>query len=140
MREHDSVRLDLPASHKYLNVLGACIAEMLTRVEGLAERDIVSYNIQLAVHEACTNIVEHAYAGRNDGRIKIALMLDEQPRRLVVDIHDTGGSFDITQAREPNLDDAQIHGYGLFLIRNLMDEMSYTPGPSNNRWHLVKHL
>ncbi|PLS82941.1 MAG: ATP-binding protein [Chloroflexi bacterium] len=113
---------------------------MLTRVEGLAERDIVSYNIQLAVHEACTNIVEHAYAGRNDGRIKIALMLDEQPRRLVVDIHDTGGSFDITQAREPNLDDAQIHGYGLFLIRNLMDEMSYTPGPSNNRWHLVKHL
>ncbi len=140
MREHDSVRLDLPASLKYLNVLGACIAEMLTRVEGLAERDIVSYNIQLAVHEACTNIVEHAYAGRNDGRIKIALMLDEQPRRLVVDIHDTGGSFDITQAREPNLDDAQIHGYGLFLIRNLMDEMSYTPGPSNNRWHLVKHL
>ncbi|MDP9316278.1 MAG: ATP-binding protein [Chloroflexota bacterium] len=140
MREHDSVQLDLPASHKYLNVLGACIAEMLTRVEGLAERDIVSYNIQLAVHEACTNIVEHAYAGRNDGRIKIALMLDEQPRRLVVDIHDTGGSFDITQAREPNLDDAQIHGYGLFLIRNLMDEMSYTPGPSNNRWHLVKHL
>ncbi len=140
MREHDSVRLDLPASLKYLNVLGACIAEMLTRVEGLAERDIVSYNIQLAVHEACTNIVEHAYAGRNDGRIKIALMLDEQPRRLVVDIHDTGGSFDITQAREPNLDDAQLHGYGLFLIRNLMDEMSYTPGPSNNRWHLVKHL
>ncbi len=140
MSDIDTIRLDLPATHKYLNVLGACITEVLTRVEGLAEPDVTTYNIQLAVHEACTNIVEHAYAEEPTGRIIIKLTLIQQPRALAIDIYDTGSSFDITMAREPNLDEAQVHGYGLFLIRNLMDEMTYTPEADQNHWHLVKHL
>ena len=73
----DTIRLDFPATHKYLNVLGACIHELLARVEGLAEPVVVSYNIQLAVHEACTNIVDHAYAGMPAGRLNITLTLSE---------------------------------------------------------------
>jgi serine/threonine-protein kinase RsbW len=136
----DTIRLDLPATHKYLNVLGACIAEVLTRMEGLVEPNAAVYNIQLAVHEACTNIVEHAYAGQSNGRIKVALQLAAQPRALIVDLYDSGSSFDIASAREPDLDNAQVHGYGLFLIRSLMDEMTYTAQPGQNHWHLVKHL
>jgi serine/threonine-protein kinase RsbW len=138
--ESDTIRLNLPATHKYLNVLGACITELLARVDGLVEPAVVSYNIQLAVHEACTNIVEHAYADLPLGRIEITFTLVEQPRRLIVDVHDTGHSFDISSVPAPDLDEAQIHGYGLFLIRSLMDEMTYIPQPGNNRWHLVKNL
>ena len=64
----DVICLELPGTAKYLNVLTACIGEMLGRVEGLVEADQTIYNIQLAVHEGCTNIVDHAY-GAAGGRI-----------------------------------------------------------------------
>lgn len=139
--ENEVIRLDLPATHKYLNVLGACLAEMLARVDGLPDAEAICYDVQLAVHEACTNIVDHAYEGiKLDNRIKIVLSLACQPRRLLIDLYDNGGSFDIAEVAEPDLDNGQVHGYGLFLIRSLMDEVHYRPGPGHNCWQLVKNL
>ena len=139
-RSADVVRLDLPATHKYLNVLGASLAEILARVEGLAERETSAYNVQLAVHEVCTNIVSHAYAGRSGGRIRVTLTLAFEPRRLIVELRDSGIPFDLAAAPEPRLDEPQVHGYGLFLVRQLMDEVSYQSGARGNRWRLVKRL
>ena len=136
----DVIRLDVPATHKYLNVLGACITEMLSRVDGLQEPAVVAYNIQLAVHETCTNIVDHAYGGAPDGRIVITLTLATGPRRLVVDLHDTGRSFDPSTVPEPDLERGQVHGYGIFLMHSLMDDVAYAAGADGNRWRLVKHL
>ena len=133
------IKLDLPATYKYLNVLGAVLTALMERVEGLEERTIVTYNLELALHETCTNIVEHAYSGQT-GRIGIVLTLTETPRRLVVDLHDTGTSFDLQEAPNPNLDQAQENGYGLFLMHQLVDEVVYEPQQGNNRWRLVKNL
>ena len=134
------IRLDLPAIHKYLNILGACISGLLARVENVDQREVVSYNLQLAAHEACANIIDHAYAGSLDCRILITITLTGRPRRLIIELHDTGHSFDLATAPEPNLDEAHDHGYGLFLIRSLMDEVTYTSRPEGNHWALVKHL
>jgi serine/threonine-protein kinase RsbW len=134
------VRLDLPASHKYLNILGACIAELLVRVDGIEEREVLTYNIQLAAHEACANIVDHAYAGELERRIEIILTLAGPPRQLIIDLHDTGSAFDLSSVPTPDLDQAHDHGYGLFLIRSLMDEVTYTPRSGGNHWCMVKQL
>ena len=134
------IRLDLPANHKHLNILGACISELLVRVEHVDERESIVYNLQLAAHEACANIIDHAYAGDHDRRILIILTLIGRPRRLIIELHDTGFSFDLATVPEPNLDEAHDHGYGLFLMRSLMDEVTYTSRPEGNHWELVKHL
>ncbi len=134
------IRLDLPATYQYLNILGACLAAVFERIEGLEERDLLTYSLELALHETCTNIVEHAYAGTTTGRIGVILTLATEPRRLVVDLHDTGQTFDIAQAAEPDLDAVHTNGYGLYLMRQLMDEVSYMPENGNNRWRLVKHF
>ena len=134
------IRLDLPANHKHLNILGACISELLVRVEHVHEREAIIYNLQLAAHEACANIIDHAYAGDIDRRILVTLTLVGRPRRLIIDLHDTGCSFDLAMVPEPNLDEAHDHGYGLFLMRSLMDEVTYTSQPEGNHWALVKHL
>ena len=63
-----------------------------------------------------------------------------RPRRLVIDLRDNGSSFDFAEAPKPNLNEAQIHGYGLFLVKELMDEVTYEPGPTENHWRLIKHL
>ncbi|HNP69463.1 MAG TPA: ATP-binding protein [Kouleothrix sp.] len=134
------IRIELPATTKYLSVLSACIAEILARVENLEQRESVTYTIQLAAHEACANIVDHAYAGGQEQRISIVLTLAEHPRRFTIDMYDHGESFDIERTSSPTFEEPQVRGYGLYIIRSLMDEVSYHPAPGNNHWCLMKHL
>lgn len=142
MDEPDTMRLDLPASYKYLDVLGGCIATLLQRIDTLAEPAATIYNVQLAVHEACVNIVEHAYAGQPADRIQVLFTINDHtpPCYLAVELHDTGQSFDMESVPAPDLDDVHEGGYGLFLLHSLMDEVTYLPQPGNNRWRLVKYL
>lgn len=134
----DVVCLELPGTSKYLNILTACISEMLQRVEGLVEPEKTIYNIQLAVHEGCTNIVDHAYEHSN-GRIVVTLTLNHDPYQLVVELFDTGQPF---TPPEQHLmpGKAQIRGYGLFLMEQIMDEIRYDPMPGHNCWRLTKNL
>jgi serine/threonine-protein kinase RsbW len=134
------VQLEVPALHQWLNIVGSCVVELLQRIDAIEDRDRVIYSVQLAVHETCTNIIDHAYTGCSDGRINITLTWIESARRLVVDVRDTGEPFDINQVPEPSLEVPQVHGYGLFLIRNLVDEVTYTPQSFGNHWQLVKRL
>ncbi len=141
MTEVDTVRLDLPATHKYLNVVGACIGELLERVEGLHEPTVLTYNIQLAVHEICANIVDHAYGEKSPaGRIGITFTLQPVTRTMHVDLHDTGAAFDAERYQEPDLDAAQVRGYGLFLVKELMDDVLYETEANGNHWRLTKQL
>ena len=134
---HNVVRLDIPASYSYLTVLGACVRTFFDIAE--ADHSEHAYNVELAVHEACTNIVEHAYGGI-PGRIEIILSLIKEPRRLVVELHDSGRSFKLPEVTNRDFNEPQINGYGLFLIYQLMDEIKYLPQSGDNRWYLVKNL
>jgi serine/threonine-protein kinase RsbW len=137
----DVIRLELPATYYYLSLVSTTLAEMLKRLESSGnDWDALLYNVQLATHEVCTNIVDHAYGERSDGRIVLTLTLERQPARITVDLFDTGVSFDVAKVAAPNLDEAQEQGYGLFLIYNLMDSVSYSPSSGGNHWTLVKYL
>lgn len=138
--EMSAVRLDLPATFAFLHVLGTRIESLLAQVEGLEDSRACSYQIQLAVHEVAVNIVNHAYAGRQDGRIQVTLQLADLPRRLLIELHDTGVAFNPDAVPQPDLDEPQEHGYGLFLVRCLMDNVAYQSGPEGNSWRLVKLL
>jgi serine/threonine-protein kinase RsbW len=139
-RETLLVRLRVLADHRYLNIVSACLAALLERVEAVAERGAVTYNVQLAVHEACANIVEHAYNGQAGGWIEVEIFLVDAPRRLIVDLFDDGGLFDASQEPEPNLNEPQNHGYGLFLVRALVDDVQYERIKNRNHWRLSKKL
>jgi serine/threonine-protein kinase RsbW len=140
MNESNTIYLDMPANFKYLSVLSACLAEMLVKVENLTEPDLTIYNVQLAIQEACTNIVEHAYDGQSDRRFSVTLTLDDASNHLIVELEDTGQPFDKSHIEPPDLDTAQEGGYGLFLMYTLLDEVVYAPQPGRNYWRLVKQL
>ncbi|MGB0386349.1 MAG: ATP-binding protein [Ardenticatenaceae bacterium] len=163
MKPADVIQLDLPATYKYLNVLDT-FTTVLEGAEGLQDPTAMAYNVQLAVHEICTNIVGHAYSDDSLGRIKITLILSQDPRALTIDLHDTGRAVDLREIAEPDLVNAQVRGYGLFLVRQLMDEVSYHsqegkawrsvsgggwesynnindyPPPGHNQWRLIKYF
>lgn len=133
------VLLAIPATHRHLNLVGAVVSELLLREEGLAEPQLVSYNVQLALQEICANIVDHAYDG-GGGRIELAIGFAHAPWRLVIELSDSGRPFEAASAVAPNLDEPQEGGYGLFLARELMDELSYDAEGGRNRWRLVQRL
>jgi len=94
-----TVRLDLPASYRYLNVVGACVAAMFEAL-ALPADDGAGFELQLAVQETLVNIVDHAYpAERRDhdaGRIEVTLRLDPGQQRFIVETLDQGSvTFDL---------------------------------------------
>ncbi|MCB0191894.1 MAG: ATP-binding protein [Anaerolineae bacterium] len=133
------VQLELPAEHKYLNIVSACIGAMMERIENVSQPEITTYNIQLAVQEACTNIVRHAYKGQSGGRIEVTMTLEDK-QRFIIDLADAGKSFVLPKDIDINLNEPNIHGYGLFLMHQLLDEVDYKSDQNNNYWHLVKNL
>lgn len=137
MGQMDTIQLELPAKAKYLSVVSACILAITEQVVELASLEETVFQIQLAVHEICNNIIEHAY--RNSaGKYSLVLIIDHDERQFCVDIFDQGESFDFSIVPEPNLDEPQEKGYGLYLVRQLMDEVSYSSSDGDNHWHIMK--
>lgn len=105
------------------------------------------YAVQLAVEEACTNIVDHAYAGGAPGPLLLQFWLDQpgSARELILLIRDEAPGFDPNSAPAPDLsvsvEDRPIGGLGWFLIKNVMDAFEHTAlTPTGNRLRLLKRL
>jgi serine/threonine-protein kinase RsbW len=132
------VKMELPADVRYLRVVTACVAELLAARKREGTPTEASHDILLAVQEACMNIVEHAYEDDADGRFSLALTASDEG--FVAEFVDTGRAFDPTAVPDPDLDNGQVHGYGLFLMKSLLDNVTYTSEDGENRWRLVKRL
>ncbi len=126
-------QLTITADLSQLEQVSDIIESMLVNADDLSD-DI--YNIQLAVHECCTNIVTHAYGGEPGN---IDLTFDLTPEKYTIEICDSGQSFELDKVQSPDLENGQIHGYGIFLINQLMDEVAYRPGSPRNCWNLVRN-
>ncbi len=103
------------------------------RAAGMNEEAV--YAIDLAVDEACTNIIEHAYGGEGVGEIECTCVSFEDGMKII--LHDQGSSFNPTKIPAPNiktrLKDLKSRGAGLFLIQKMMDEVrfEFTKGAGN---------
>ncbi|MDM8531447.1 SpoIIE family protein phosphatase [Anaerolineales bacterium HSG25] len=92
--------------------------------------------IELATSEICTNIIRHAYKN-SPGEIKIEITLLSNGIQL--DFYDTGVGFDPNSVPIPQPDKPTEGGYGLHIIRQIMDVVSYQHHTEiGNHWHLLK--
>lgn len=105
---------------------------------GLDESE--SSHCQLAVDEACTNIIEHGYGGEDRGTIN--LTCTPMPGELIITIQDTAQPFDPTSVPDPDLsaplDEMRIGGLGLFFMRQVMDAVEFSYENGGNLLVLVK--
>jgi serine/threonine-protein kinase RsbW len=92
---------------------------------GLDERSI--YQVETAVDEACTNIIEHAYGGEDLGDITIECL--SKPGELTIRLMDNGKAFNPGVVSLPKLDvsleDRPDRGLGLFFMRRWMDSIRF---------------
>ena len=123
-----------------LDEIRAFVGESARRV-GFSEKEI--YSIQLAADEASSNIIEHAYAGVKDGKIEIDCIVLDGGIKIVV--RDQGKSFNPSSVPEPNvkadLSERKIGGLGMYLMRKLMDEVTYeSSADAGNILTMIKHM
>ena len=132
----------LPAMQKLFELKAEAGALPLFRTQlrdllietGFTEK--LSGEILVAVQEALTNVIRHAYGGKPE---KIEIQLEDHPDRIEISIRDFGKPFDLDSVPEPELPPTKPGGLGVFLIKNLMDKVSYTPqGVKGNTLQLVK--
>lgn len=117
----------------------ACARQWLSghaRAAGVPERQI--QELGLVISEACANVIKHAYRGQPDHLIRLQLDIDES--KIVLSIRDRGAKFDLDAYTPPNLDEPREGGYGIFIIRSLMDEVRYdTSSNDGTTLTLVKY-
>ncbi len=103
--------------------------ESIANQFGLSEDD--AFAVQLAVDEACTNIIEHAYEERPDGTIRITCK--QVGDQVVIRIQDSGKSFDRKQVAPPDLtaplEERRENGLGLYLMEKVMDDVEFEHDP-----------
>ena len=131
--------------------------EIKSRTENLAEiREFINSaaedsgfskeaidNIILAVDEACTNIIKHAYKYFPDGKIILTLKTDKNT--FTIDIIDYGKSFEPGLVPNPDLqkyfDEKRVGGLGMYLMKTLMDDVKYISVPGKfNQVSLSKNI
>jgi len=106
------------------------------RAAGFSDTEV--RNLGLALSEACANVIKHAYHGQPNHPIELHLTVDEA--RVELAIRDRGTKFNLTSYQPPNLDESQEGGYGIFIIRGLMDEVEYdTSAEQGTTLRLVKY-
>lgn len=105
-------------------------------------KDIVE-NIILAVDEACTNIIKHAYNYSSDGDISIKIK--PSTSKFIVSVIDNGISFEPEKIPKPDLQkyyrQKRVGGLGIYLMKSLMDDVKYISKPGKyNEVLLTKNI
>jgi serine/threonine-protein kinase RsbW len=113
-----SVRLTIPAKPEYIT-LGRLALTGLAGVRPVPDETL--YDLKLALTEACTNSVRHAYENGREGSVEIVYEL--QPDRLVVEVGDEGAGFEPVDGGNGQGDELEEGGLGIEIIRALADEV-----------------
>lgn len=106
---------------------------------GFSPREIA--NTKLAVDEACTNIIKHAYDDRTESG-EIAVFAEIDTGSVSIHLRDRGKHFDFASVKDPDLDQyvetGKKGGLGVFLINRLMDGVEYRTTDTGNELVLTK--
>ena len=130
--------LAIPSSTRYLEDVRNLVV-MHAQEADFPEDTVEQFKI--AVDEACTNVIEHAYGGQTGHEVDIAIIIDAD--RFTVRIRDEGQPFDQSHYHEPNLLKltklGKAGGLGVHIIRRLMDRVEYRTRGQINEIRMTKY-
>ena len=132
-----AVRLTIPAKAEYITLCRLALTG-LSRLRPLPDELVA--DLKLALTEACTNSIRHAYDGQ-DGVVEIVYEL--RADSLAIEVSDDGRGFDHDDEPRPqSKDDLSEGGLGIAIIQSIADEFELGPGQGGrgSRLRFVKRL
>lgn len=107
---------------------------------GFSEDDV--YKIELAVDEACTNVIKHAYKG--DSSKSLSVELSKITELFIITITDSGINFNESTYHEPDLEHSikirKRGGLGIHLIKSFMDNVEFLRSGDQNILRMTKSV
>lgn len=122
----EPIVLELPSSSEYL-LLARLVVSCAGQLAEFEPEDV--YDLKLAVTEAATNVVRHTAVASFQIEYKIL------PQTVEITVVDKGGGFDVKElAEEPG----EHGGFGLAVIRSLVDEVTLDSSSGGTRLKMVR--
>ncbi len=141
-KKHNEFHLKLPADSENLNVIRRFVIG-IARKMGFHEDEICQ--IEVAVDEACANVIEHAYIDEQSKERNIDVTVKKNPDQIEITIADLGVGFNPDALKTPDMEEylkeMKPGGMGVHLIRTLMDDVNFCINPGFcNEVKMVKYL
>jgi anti-sigma regulatory factor (Ser/Thr protein kinase) len=132
--------LKLPLETANLELIRDFVSRIAQNM-GFSDENI--HRIELAVDEASTNVIKHAYKDARSNKKFLVIEVIVYQDRIEIDVIDRGQGFDPKKIKTPEMDEylkkMKRGGLGLYLIKTLMDKVDYTIKPGiRNRVRMVK--
>jgi len=133
-------QLKIPSQSDNLAIIRDVVAKVASRIG--FDTDEAS-KIELAVDEACTNVIKHAYANNSNQMIEVSIKVDQ--KKLIIIVADKGKGFNPDKIKLPDLNksikEGRKGGLGLCLIKTLMDKVEFEIKPgSKNQVKMIKYI
>ena len=133
-------QLKIPSQSDNLAIIRDVVAKVASRVG--FDTDEAS-KIELAVDEACTNVIKHAYANNSNQMIEVSIKVDQ--KKLIIIVADKGKGFNPDKIELPDLNESikegRKGGLGLCLIKTLMDKVEFEIKPgSKTQVKMIKYI
>lgn len=139
MKDKIEVDIKVPNQTRYLSLIGKIgedMARTLRRYRG--DREELAYHINLVLTEAMANAIKHANAGDPDREVHITITIKD--RLLSIKVFDQGQGFDVCALPSPDFKGLDEHGRGVYIIRSLMDHVSYRQCNGGHVLEMSKNL
>jgi len=132
--------LHVPSSTENLAMIRDFVKSIGTQ-SGMEDLDVA--RLELAVDEACANVIEHAYDDDTSKEVEIRASVDETS--VQIEVVDTGKGFDPAAVEQLKVKDLMTAkrsgGLGMRLMKSFMDEVHYEVQPGvKNELKMVKRL
>ena len=124
----EKYQLRIPSKTDNLDLIRTFVSHVAETV-GFNEDEV--YKLELAVDEACANVIKHAYS--KDSKHSINLIIEIDYNKLTIIITDSGKGFDVEKILNRDikeyLAEMRVGGLGVHLIKALMDEVEFKSEP-----------
>ena len=132
--------LHVPSSTENLALIREFVSSIGTQ-SGLDSSEVAQ--LELAVDEACANVIEHAYGHDMTKEVIVRATFDDETLRI--DVEDTGRGFDPASVQPEELErlihERKSGGLGMRLMKTIMDEVHYDIEPGKkNELHMLKRI
>jgi serine/threonine-protein kinase RsbW len=116
-------RRDFSSDLRQVVAMRAFLREVVLPVWDAEADEEALARLELALDEAATNVIRHAYRGEQEKPIE--MLVDVVPDRIRVALYHLGEDFDPEAAPPPAFDGSREGGFGLYMIRECVDEVRY---------------
>jgi len=134
------ITIELPA---VMENLDDCLDFLVKGIKQAGIDKKTVFQLRLACEEVIVNVIHYAYPNQQ-GKVRISYELAEDASNLVILVSDSGVPFNPLEKSEPDIslpiEERQIGGLGIFMVRKVMDSVEYTREDGRNILTLRKVL